>query len=174
MKTAFFLFDLAERMQGEGKARLFELSYTVSLTLANTQQCCYHNGSDLRATLGKAGCVFLKWHLLSCVYLYVFAGQLYKEIVEAHSNYPPNWDKNLALACERLLRSGHRGYSPDSLLTCSSQHFALYLEREPTDPQAPAIRTAITHLRKERDRLRTSHKQSPWRHPQRSARRWPI
>ncbi|KAM3595091.1 uncharacterized protein V6R79_018004 [Siganus canaliculatus] len=28
MKTAFFLFDLAERMQGEGKARLFELSYT--------------------------------------------------------------------------------------------------------------------------------------------------
>lgn len=91
----------------------------------------------------------------------VFAGQLYKEIVEAYSNYPPNWDKNLALACERLLRSGHRGYSPDSLLTCSSQHFALYLEREPTDPQAPAIRTAITHLLKERDRLRTSHRQSP-------------
>ncbi|CAG10587.1 unnamed protein product, partial [Tetraodon nigroviridis] len=109
MKTAFFLFDLAERMQGEGKARLFELSYT-----------------------------------------------LYKEIVEAHSNYPPNWDKNLALACERLLRSGHRGYSPDSLLTCSSQHFARYLEREPTDPQAPAIRTAITHLLQERDRLRSS------------------
>uniref|UniRef100_H3DJ23 Transmembrane protein 260 n=1 Tax=Tetraodon nigroviridis TaxID=99883 RepID=H3DJ23_TETNG len=111
MKTAFFLFDLAERMQGEGKARLFELSYT-----------------------------------------------LYKEIVEAHSNYPPNWDKNLALACERLLRSGHRGYSPDSLLTCSSQHFARYLEREPTDPQAPAIRTAITHLLQERDRLRSSHR----------------
>ncbi|XP_056915459.1 transmembrane protein 260 [Takifugu flavidus] len=114
MKTAFFLFDLAERMQGEGKARLFELSYT-----------------------------------------------LYKEIVEAHSNYPPNWDKNLALACERLLRSGHRGHSPDSLLTCSSRHFALYLEREPTDPQAPAIRTAITHLLKEQERLRTSHGTSP-------------
>lgn len=60
MKTAFFLFDLAERMQGEGKARLFERSYTVSLTLANTQQCCYHNGADLRATLGKAGCFFLQ------------------------------------------------------------------------------------------------------------------
>uniref|UniRef100_A0A3B4HAC3 Transmembrane protein 260 n=1 Tax=Pundamilia nyererei TaxID=303518 RepID=A0A3B4HAC3_9CICH len=107
MKTAFFLFDLAERMQGEGKARLFELSYT-----------------------------------------------LYKEIVEAHSDYPPNWDKNLALACERLLRSGHRGYSADSLLTCSVQHFSLYLEKDPTDPQAPAIRSAITHLLQERDRFR--------------------
>ncbi|XP_023149470.2 transmembrane protein 260 isoform X1 [Amphiprion ocellaris] len=114
MKTAFFLFDLAERMQGEGKARLFELSYT-----------------------------------------------LYKEIVGAHSDYPPNWDKNLALACERLLRSGHRGYSPDSLLTCSAQHFSLYLEKEPTDPQAPAIRSAITHLLRERDRLRQSRKQTP-------------
>lgn len=91
----------------------------------------------------------------------MFAGQLYKEIVEAHSNYPPNWDKNLALACERLLRSGHRGYSPDSLLTCSSQHFARYLEREPTDPQAPAIRTAITHLLKELNRLRTTPRPSP-------------
>ncbi|XP_026211703.1 transmembrane protein 260 isoform X1 [Anabas testudineus] len=111
MKTAFFLFDLAEMMQGEGKARLFGLSYT-----------------------------------------------LYKEIVEAHSDYPPNWDKNLALACERLLRSGHRGYTPDSLLTCSIQHFKLYLEKEPTDSQAPAIRSAITHLLKERDRFR--HKQT--------------
>ncbi|XP_034015318.1 transmembrane protein 260 isoform X2 [Thalassophryne amazonica] len=114
MKTAFFLFDLAERMQGEEKTRLFELSYT-----------------------------------------------LYKEIVESQSDYPPNWDKNLALACERLLRSGHRGYSPDSLLTCSAQHFSLYLEKEPTDPQAPAIRSAITHLLKERDRLRQSQRRSP-------------
>ncbi|XP_039994074.1 transmembrane protein 260 isoform X2 [Xiphias gladius] len=114
MKTAFFLFDLAERIQGEGKARLFELSYN-----------------------------------------------LYREIVEAHSDYPPNWDKNLALACERLLRSGHRGYSPDSLLTCSAQHFSLYLEKEPTDPQAPAIRSAITHVLKERDRLRQSRRQTP-------------
>lgn len=162
MKTAFFLFDLAERMQGEGKARLFELSYTVSLTLANTQQCCDRNGADLRATIGKAGCVFPEvTSVFLCISVCVFAGQLYKEIVEAHLNYPPNWDKNLALACERLLRSGHRGYSPDSLLTCSSRHFALYLEREPTDPQAPAIRTAITHLLQERDRLLTSHRQSP-------------
>ncbi|XP_059210076.1 transmembrane protein 260 [Centropristis striata] len=114
MKTAFFLFDLAERMQGEGKARLFELSYT-----------------------------------------------LYKEIVEAHSNYPPNWDKNLALACERLLRSGHRGYSADSLLTCSTQHFSLYLEKEPTDPQAPAIRSAITDLLRERDERRQNRRQTP-------------
>ncbi|XP_071780324.1 transmembrane protein 260 [Centroberyx gerrardi] len=114
MKTAFFLFDLAERMQGEGKARLFELSYT-----------------------------------------------LYKEIVEAHSDYPPNWDKNLALACERLLRSGHRGHRPDSLLTCSAQHFSRYLEKEHTDPQAPAIRSAITHLLQERDRLRQSQRQAP-------------
>ncbi|XP_041668780.1 transmembrane protein 260 isoform X3 [Cheilinus undulatus] len=111
MKTAFFLFDLAERMQGEGSARLFELSYT-----------------------------------------------LYKEIVEAYSDYPPNWDKNLALACERLLRSGQQGHSPDSLLTCSTQHFSLYLEKEPTDPQAPAVRSAITHLLKERERLRQSQR----------------
>ncbi|XP_074548789.1 protein O-mannosyl-transferase TMEM260 [Halichoeres trimaculatus] len=114
MKTAFFLFDLAERMQGEGSARLFELSYT-----------------------------------------------LYKEIVEAHSDYPPNWDKNLALACERLLRSGQQGHSPDSLLTCSTQHFSLYLEKDPTDPQAPAIRSAITHLLKERDRLRQRQRPTP-------------
>lgn len=96
-----------------------------------------------------------------CIYVYVFAGQLYKEIVEAHSDYPPNWNKNLALACERLLRSGHQGYSPDSLLTCSTQHFSLYLEKEPTDPQAAAIRSAITHLLKERDRLRQSRRPTP-------------
>uniref|UniRef100_A0A8C7YPG5 Transmembrane protein 260 n=1 Tax=Oryzias sinensis TaxID=183150 RepID=A0A8C7YPG5_9TELE len=107
MKTAFFLFDLAERMEGEASARLFELSYT-----------------------------------------------LYREIVDVHLSYPPNWDKNLALACERLLRSGQQGHSPDSLLTCSAQHFSLYLEKEPTDPQAPAIRSAITHLLKEKERLR--------------------
>ncbi|XP_034531012.1 transmembrane protein 260 [Notolabrus celidotus] len=114
MKTAFFLFDLAERMQGEGSARLFELSYT-----------------------------------------------LYKEIVEAHSDYPPNWDKNLALASERLLRSGQQGHSPDSLLTCSTKHFSLYLEKDPTDPQAPAVRSAITHLLQERDRLRQRKRPTP-------------
>ncbi|XP_057714876.1 transmembrane protein 260 isoform X2 [Corythoichthys intestinalis] len=105
MKTAFFLFDLAERMQGEGKSDLFELSYT-----------------------------------------------LYKALVESHSNYPTNWDKNLALACERLLRSGHPGHSPDGLLTCSIQHFTLYLDREPADSQASAIRSAVAHLLKERHR----------------------
>lgn len=93
--------------------------------------------------------------------MFVYAGQLYKEIVEAYSDYPPNWDKNLALACERLLRSGHRGHSPDSLLTCSSRHFTLYLEKEPTDPQAPAIRSAITHLLKEKERLHLSRTQTP-------------
>uniref|UniRef100_A0A3B4AA57 Uncharacterized protein n=1 Tax=Periophthalmus magnuspinnatus TaxID=409849 RepID=A0A3B4AA57_9GOBI len=106
MKTAFFLFDLAERMMGEAKARLFELSYT-----------------------------------------------LYKDIVETYSQYPPNWDKNLALACERLLRLGHQGYSADSMLTCSVRHFRLYLQKEPNDPQASAIRSVITHLSKEKDRL---------------------
>ncbi|XP_077476930.1 transmembrane protein 260 isoform X1 [Stigmatopora argus] len=107
MKTAFFLFDLAEMMQGEGKSDLFELSYT-----------------------------------------------LYKELVESHSSYPTNWDKNLALACERLLRSGHRGHDPDALLTCSIQHFTLYLDREPADLQASAIRSAVAHLLKERQRHR--------------------
>ncbi|XP_076023866.1 protein O-mannosyl-transferase TMEM260 [Genypterus blacodes] len=114
MKTAFFLFDLAEKMEGEGKARLFALSYT-----------------------------------------------LYKELVEAHSDYPPNWDKNLALACERLLHSGQQGFSPDSLLTCSARHFTLYLEKEHTDPQAPAIRSAIAHLLKERERLHQRQRQTP-------------
>ncbi|XP_068608236.1 LOW QUALITY PROTEIN: protein O-mannosyl-transferase TMEM260 [Brachionichthys hirsutus] len=104
MKTAFFLFDLAEGMQAAGRARLFELSYT-----------------------------------------------LYKELVEAQSNYPSNWDKNFALACEKLLRSAHRGYSPDDLLTCSARHFRLYLEKEPGDPQEQAIRSAVTHLLEERD-----------------------
>ncbi|KAM9787559.1 protein O-mannosyl-transferase TMEM260 isoform X1 [Syngnathus typhle] len=113
MKTAFFLFDLAERMQGEGKSDLFELSYT-----------------------------------------------LYKALVESYANYPSNWDKNLALACERLLRSGHQGYGLDGLLTCSIQHFILYLDKEPADPQAPAIRSAVAHLSKERDRHRQSLKQT--------------
>lgn len=111
MKTAFFLFDLAERMMGEAKARLFELSYT-----------------------------------------------LYKDIVETYTHYPPNWDKNLALVCERLLRLGHQGYSPDSLLICSVRHFRLYLQKEPTDPQASAIRSAITHLSKELNRLQHSRR----------------
>ncbi|XP_056152390.1 transmembrane protein 260 [Lampris incognitus] len=113
MKTAFFLFDLAEGMQGEGKARLFELSYT-----------------------------------------------LYKEIVEAYADYPPNWDKNLALSCERLLHAKHHGHSPESLLTCSTHHFNLYLKKEPMDPQAPAIRSAVTHLLRERDRVRQSQKRT--------------
>ncbi|KAM8834094.1 protein O-mannosyl-transferase TMEM260 [Synchiropus picturatus] len=107
MKTAFFLFDLAEMIQGDGRAGLYELSY-----------------------------------------------MLYKEIVDKESDYPPNWDKNLALACERLLRSGPRSHSPDSLLTCAAEHFSLYLKKEPKDPQAPAIESAISHLLKERDRNR--------------------
>ncbi|XP_019721043.1 transmembrane protein 260 isoform X1 [Hippocampus comes] len=113
IKTAFFLFDLAEGMQREGKSDLFELSYT-----------------------------------------------LYKALVESASNYPSNWDKNLALACERLLRSGHQSHSPDTLLTCSIQHFSLYLDKEPTDPQATAIRSAVAHLLKERARHRQSLKQT--------------
>ncbi|KAG9336432.1 hypothetical protein JZ751_002779 [Albula glossodonta] len=93
MKTAFFLFDLAENVEGETRTLLFDLSHT-----------------------------------------------LYKEIVEKHKDHPANWDKNLALASERLLRSGGRSHSPDSLLTQSIKYFKLYLSREPTDPQAEAIR----------------------------------
>uniref|UniRef100_A0A3Q2XET5 Transmembrane protein 260 n=1 Tax=Hippocampus comes TaxID=109280 RepID=A0A3Q2XET5_HIPCM len=85
---------------------------------------------------------------------------LYKALVESASNYPSNWDKNLALACERLLRSGHQSHSPDTLLTCSIQHFSLYLDKEPTDPQATAIRSAVAHLLKERARHRQSLKQT--------------
>ncbi|KAG5857519.1 hypothetical protein ANANG_G00020320 [Anguilla anguilla] len=110
MKTAFFLYDLAERVEGEAKAQLFDVSYT-----------------------------------------------LYKEIVEKHKDHPSNWDKNMALASERLLRAGGRGHSQDSLLSQSIKYFKLYLDREPTDPQAEAIRGAISHLLKERRRLRERH-----------------
>ncbi|XP_064185224.1 protein O-mannosyl-transferase TMEM260 isoform X2 [Anguilla rostrata] len=110
MKTAFFLYDLAERVEGEAKAQLFDVSYT-----------------------------------------------LYKEIVEKHKDHPSNWDKNMALASERLLRAGGRGHSQDSLLSQSIKYFRLYLDREPTDPQAEAIRGAISHLLKERRRLRERH-----------------
>ncbi|KAM9568094.1 LOW QUALITY PROTEIN: protein O-mannosyl-transferase TMEM260 [Salvelinus alpinus] len=68
MKTAFFLFDLAERIQGEEKTCLFELSYTESQSSHSKQ-------------IG-----------------------LCKEIVERRTGYPPNRDKNLALASERLLQ----------------------------------------------------------------------
>lgn len=44
MKTAFFLFDLAEGMQAEASARLFELSYTVSVTLTERAAAA---GADL-------------------------------------------------------------------------------------------------------------------------------
>ncbi|KAL4613133.1 transmembrane protein 260 [Arapaima gigas] len=115
MKTAFFLFDLAEKVPEEAKRHLFELSYT-----------------------------------------------LYKEIVDAHENHPSNWDKNLALAGERLLRYGGGEYSPDSLLTQTIKSFSLYLEKEPADPQAEAIHSVIAHLHKERQRLRHStHRQRP-------------
>ncbi|XP_067223834.1 protein O-mannosyl-transferase TMEM260 isoform X3 [Chanodichthys erythropterus] len=111
MKTAFFLFDLAENMEREQQARLYELSY-----------------------------------------------YLYCQIVDAQVDYPANWDKNLALAAERLLQSGGRGYSLDSLLSRSIHHFSRYLHREPTDPQSKAIRSVITHLRKELDKLRDRQK----------------
>uniref|UniRef100_A0A672QU56 Transmembrane protein 260 n=1 Tax=Sinocyclocheilus grahami TaxID=75366 RepID=A0A672QU56_SINGR len=111
MKTAFFLFDLAENMEKEQQARLYELSYN-----------------------------------------------LYCHIVDAQVDYPANWDKNLALAAERLLRSGGRGHGLDSLLSRSIRHFSRYLQREPTDPQSKAIRSIITHLRKERDKLRDRQK----------------
>ncbi|CAL8272712.1 unnamed protein product [Merluccius merluccius] len=115
MKTAFFLYDLAEGMQGDGKARLYQLSYT-----------------------------------------------LYKEIVEAYSEYPPNWDKNMALACERLLRSGLQGPGgADGLLTCSIKHFNLYLKKDRQEPQAPAIRSAIAHMVQERERLRQNLRRGP-------------
>ncbi|XP_030642873.1 transmembrane protein 260 [Chanos chanos] len=107
MKTPFFLFDLAERVDGQSRALLYELSYT-----------------------------------------------LYCQLVDGHSDYPSNWDKNLALASERLLRVGGGGQGPDTLLSHSIHHFSLYLKKEPSDPQNKAVRTMIAHLRKERDRLR--------------------
>lgn len=111
IKTAFFLFDLAEKMEREPQARLYELSYN-----------------------------------------------LYCQTVDAQVDYPANWDKNLALAAKRLLRSGGGSYGPDTLLSRSILHFTLYLQKEPTDTQSKAIRSAISHLRKERDRLRERQK----------------
>uniref|UniRef100_A0A673JR63 Uncharacterized protein n=1 Tax=Sinocyclocheilus rhinocerous TaxID=307959 RepID=A0A673JR63_9TELE len=111
MKTAFFLFVLAENMEKEQQARLYEL--------------CYN---------------------------------LYCQIVDTQVDYPANWDKNLALAAERLLRSGGRGHGLDSLLSRSIRHFSHYLQREPTDPQSKAIRSIITHLKKEHEKLRDRQK----------------
>lgn len=81
---------------------------------------------------------------------------MYCQIVYAQMDYPANWDKNLALAAERLLRLGGGHHELESLLSHSIHHFSRYLEREPIDPQSGAIRSAITHLSKERDRLRDS------------------
>lgn len=92
------------------------------------------------------------------IYMPCFSQQLYCQIVDAQVDYPANWDKNLALAAERLLRSGGGNSSPDTLLSRSILHFTSYLEREPTDPQRKAIRSTISHLRKERDRLRGRQK----------------
>ncbi|XP_052001796.1 transmembrane protein 260-like [Xyrauchen texanus] len=111
MKTAFFLFELAEKMEREEQARLYEISYN-----------------------------------------------LYCQIVDTQVDYPANWDKNLALAAERLLRLGGRSHIPDTLLSRSISHFSHYLQREPTDPQSKAIRSVITHLKKERDKLRDRQK----------------
>ncbi|KAI5616733.1 transmembrane protein 260 isoform X1, partial [Silurus asotus] len=107
MKMAFFLFDLAERMEGGAQTHLYELSYNI-----------------------------------------------YHQIVDAQKDYPANWDKNLALAAERLLRSGGGQHRLETLINQSIHHFSRYIEREPTDTQNSAIRSAITHLSKERDRLR--------------------
>ncbi|XP_053365559.1 transmembrane protein 260 isoform X3 [Clarias gariepinus] len=109
MKTAFFLFDLAERIEEGSQTHLYELSYSI-----------------------------------------------YCKIVNAQVDYPANWDKNLALAAERLLRLGGGQHGLESLLNHSIHHFRRYIEREPTDPQNSAILSAITHLTKERERLRDS------------------
>ncbi|TRY58365.1 hypothetical protein DNTS_034207 [Danionella cerebrum] len=109
MKTAFFLFDLADNMGGEQQAQLYELSYI-----------------------------------------------LYCKIVDAQVDYPANWDKNLALAAERLLQFGGRGHNPDNLLSRSIRHFSQYFQREPSDPQSKAIHSIIIHLKKEREKLRQS------------------
>lgn len=108
---------------------------------------------------------------IKCVCLHFFYSsiwpflylQLYCQIVDAQMDYPANWDKNLALAAERLLRLGGGRHDLESLLNHSIQHFSRYIEREPTDPQSDAIRSAITHLSKERDILRDSHRKTDHR-----------
>ncbi|XP_039597359.1 transmembrane protein 260 isoform X1 [Polypterus senegalus] len=108
IKMPFFLFDLAEKQNKQGKSleQLYELSY-----------------------------------------------MLYHEIVSKFKNHPVNWHKNLALACERLLRTGSKTHDPENLLSESIHHFRLYLKGEPEDPQRSAIIEAIHHLKKERERL---------------------
>ena len=82
--------------------------------------------------------------------------------MEAYPAYPPNWDRNMALACERLLRSGPKGPGEtDRLLSCGIKHFSLYLTKERKEPQAPAIRSAIAQLLQERERLRQNLVQGP-------------
>lgn len=86
--------------------------------------------------------------------------QLYIQIVNAQMDYPANWDKNLALAAERLLHLGGGHRELESLLNHSIHHFSRYIEKEPTDPQSSAIRFAIEHLSKEMDRLVESHRKT--------------
>ncbi|MGH0192108.1 UNVERIFIED_CONTAM: hypothetical protein FKN15_003695 [Acipenser sinensis] len=85
-------------------------------------------------------------------------GQVYQELVGREGEvegerHPANWHKNLALASERLLRAGGGGVDSERLLSSSQLHFSLYLQREPGDPQAEAIRQAVHQLARERERL---------------------
>ncbi|XP_058149362.1 protein O-mannosyl-transferase TMEM260 isoform X3 [Dasypus novemcinctus] len=86
--------------------------------------------------------------------LYTHAYNLYKEIVYLQKEYPVNWHKNYAIACERMLRLRERDADPEVLLSETIRHFRLYTQKAQNDPQLPDILVALKHLRKELQSLR--------------------
>ncbi|XP_058522471.1 transmembrane protein 260 isoform X1 [Ochotona princeps] len=86
--------------------------------------------------------------------LYTHAYSLYKEIVSSQKKHPVNWDKNYAIACERMLRLGARDADPEVLLSETIKHFHLYARKAREDPQRADILAAVKHLRKELQNLR--------------------
>ncbi|XP_067913913.1 protein O-mannosyl-transferase TMEM260 [Heterodontus francisci] len=90
------------------------------------------------------------------VQLYMFAYQLYQELVTAEQ-HPVNWHKNYAIVCERMLwlpAQTAAGVDPEFLLSEAIKHFSLYVAKAPDDPQKSAIIQIIKHLKGERERAR--------------------
>ncbi|KAM4662867.1 protein O-mannosyl-transferase TMEM260 [Discoglossus pictus] len=86
--------------------------------------------------------------------LYVYAYQLYKDVINSYENHPVNWHKNYAIACERMLRLQLGDFDQESLLSEASKHFAIYAEKAREDEQREAILQAVRYLKEELDRLR--------------------
>uniref|UniRef100_A0ACB8G6K3 Uncharacterized protein n=1 Tax=Sphaerodactylus townsendi TaxID=933632 RepID=A0ACB8G6K3_9SAUR len=140
MKTAFFLFGLAEMpsVSGDVKAQLYTLAYNV----------CFVGPAF------ESPALFLSFANAFDTEPFPVVLQLYKDIVNAHEAHPVNWHKNYAIACERMLRLHPEREDPEALLLDTIKHFRLYAEKAADDPQQSSISEAIKHLKKELQQLR--------------------